>query len=546
MKKSLIFVIAVIALLAAPFALAETYSGIERFSDNAKLVFSGGDSKVNLALEIREKEINSAIENLNNENEDKALKNIENAEKKLEIVQEKVSLETADEIKASSEKVMSKIEEANAEVFDEYLLEEEKTMLNAVLTEKTYEYCKELAKGDFALMLKEEICNPETAMPGLEDELADLKDVQIKLFVKLMLEIRSCIDDPGTCNCEANTDAEQKAKCETMVALAMKCEYKADESSCSELESMEPKRGDSFAESFVPDFLMNLFREKEEEMIGYDMEPSAGVPEECWDENTKPECRQYDDLKETAADWDEYGHYIGKRHENKEPTMQQSIPQCFDENNVFLEEKCGKISVVRNEEGLVNYIIGKEVDKVIETFEEAAKQDTIDEGEWTVDEGGMEISPGQNTVVEMKGELNEIKEQIALRTFAPGTYDTGDKEGIRDIKTIVVETGPASGDGGLRPEIRTDVAGGGAGGSGGLSPEVKTSVNGGAGEGATRNDPLPVPDLTAINPDLAPAPEVITNVIDNPGVETAPDPGSEGTNDVAPAVDSNEGDEVAP
>ena len=185
-----------------------------------------------------------------------------------------------------------------------------------------------------------------------------------------MLEIRSCIDDPGTCNCEANTDAEQKAKCETMVALALKCEYKADESSCSELEAMEPKRGDSFAESFVPDFLMNLFREKEEEMIGYDIEPSDGVPEECWDENTKPECRQYDDLKETAADWDEYGNYIGKNTKNKEPTMQQSIPRCFDENDGFLEEKCGKISVVRNEEGLVNYLIGNEIDKVIDNFEE--------------------------------------------------------------------------------------------------------------------------------------------------------------------------------
>jgi hypothetical protein len=503
MKKSLIFVIAVIAILAAPFAFAETYSGIERFSDNAQLLFKSGDAKVNLALNIREKEINSALENLNNDNEAKALKNIANAEKKLEIIQEKVSLETTEEIKESSEKLQDKIanEAADSEIFNEYLLEEEKTMLNAVLTEKTYAYCKELAKGDFALMLKEEECNPDTAIPGLEKELADLKDVQIKLFVKLMLEIRSCIDDPGTCNCEANTDAEQKAKCETMVALALKCEYNADESSCSELKAMEPKQGDSFAESFVPDFLMNLFTEKSY-MIGYDIEPSDGVPEECWDENTKPECRQYDDLKETAADWDEYGNYIGKRPKNKEPTMQQSIPQCFDENNVFLEEKCGKISVVRNEEELVNYLIGNEIDKVIENFEDSAKQNTIDVN-------GIE---GQTMANEIKEEMNVITEQIALRTFAPGTSGVG--EGIKDIKTLVVETG----EGGF--------------GDGGLTPEIKTSVDG----GASTEEPLPVPDLTAINPDLVVPPEVTTNVIDNPGVETAPDPGSEGTNDVAPAV----------
>jgi len=521
MKKSVIFAIAVIALLAAPFVQAQTYSGIERFSDNAQLLFSSGDNKVNLALDIREKEINSALENLNNDNEAKALKNIANAEKKLEIIQEKVSLETAGNIKSSSEKIQDKIETegANTEIFNEYLLQEEKTMLNAVLTEKTYEYCKELAKGDFALMLKEEECNPDTAIPGLEEKLTELKDIQIKLFVKLMLEIRSCIDDPGTCNCEANTDIEQKAKCENMVALAIKCEYKADEASCSELKAMEPKQGDSFAESFVPDFLMNLFREKSY-MIGYDIEHSDGVPEECWDENTKPECEQYDNLKETAEDWDEYGNYIGKRPKNKEPTMRQSIPQCFDGTDTFLEEKCGKITVVRNEEGLVNYLIEKEIDAILEEFENKSIQNTIDKGEWTIAEGEMEIAGGQNTVVEMKGKLNDIKEQIALRTFAPGTYDTGDKGGIRDIKTIVVEGEGGSGDGGLTPEIKTSVDGGGAG----------------------VEEPLSEPDLTRINPDLVVPPEVITNIIDNPGVEVAPDPGSPGVNEApAPAVN-----EVAP
>jgi len=61
-------------------------------------------------------------------------------------------------------------------------------------------------------MLQEEICDPDTAQEGLEEELKDLKDIQYKMFVQLMLEIRSCIDDPGTCNCEANEDIEEKAK----------------------------------------------------------------------------------------------------------------------------------------------------------------------------------------------------------------------------------------------------------------------------------------------------------------------------------------------
>ena len=46
-------------LFISPLALAQeqyqTYSGFNRFTDNIRLFFSGGDSKVKLALEIREK-----------------------------------------------------------------------------------------------------------------------------------------------------------------------------------------------------------------------------------------------------------------------------------------------------------------------------------------------------------------------------------------------------------------------------------------------------------------------------------------------------------
>ena len=219
MKKSVIILL-VVVLLIFPLVQAQTYSGLNRFADDVKLVFSGGDNKVNLALEIREKEVNSAIENFQNQGENKAIKNLERAKKKLQIVQEKVSLETSEEIQTSVDEIIDKINEENdlPDEFDDYILEEEKTQLTAELTEKTFEYCTELAKEDFALMLKEEECNPETAPPGLEKELEKLKDLQLRMFVQLMLEIRSCMDDPGTCNCEANVDVEQKAKCEKMVA----------------------------------------------------------------------------------------------------------------------------------------------------------------------------------------------------------------------------------------------------------------------------------------------------------------------------------------
>jgi hypothetical protein len=531
MKKRLdvITLILLGLLLTSPLIYAEeqvqtqlqTYSGFNRFGDNVRMFFSFGDNKVNLALEIREKEVNSAIINTKNGNDENAVKNLEKAQDKLKLVQEKTSLKNSEEVKISVSSVLNKIteEENLPEDFKKYALEEEKTYLTAKLTEVTYEYCKELAKKDFALMLKEKECNPDTAIPGLEKELKELKDIQIKSFVQLMLEIRSCIDDPGTCNCEANVDVEQKAKCEKMVALALKCEYKEDEPSCSELKAMEPKKGDNFAESFVPAFLMNLFKEKEY-MVGYNINHSDGVPEECWDKNDKPECKQYDDLKETKEDWDEYGNYIGKRPKNKEPTMQESIPQCFDKSNNFLEEKCGKITIFRNEEGLVNYLIEKEIDKVINEFENKSIQNTIDKGEWTVEGEQNQI---QNKTWEIKGEMNQINNQIAERTYADGT-SAGGEAGV-----VIV---------GDKQGIVTDVN---ANGDNGLTTEIKNYL---AGDGTLKNEPLPTPDLNRFNPDLydpnARAPgdtidetyddDTLTSV--DAGITTEGDIGTEGTNEV--------------
>ena len=459
MEKSAIVLLLIGMLFISPLVLAQEqaqiYSGFNRFTDNVKMFFSSGDKEVRLALEIREKEVNSAITNIQNQGEDEAIKNLERAKEKLQVVQEKVSLNTSEEIKTSVNEIINKVneEENLSDEFEDYLLEEEKTQLTAVLTEKTFEYCAELAKEDFALMLQEEECNPDTAISGLEEELKKLKDLQLRMFVQLMLEIRSCIDDPGTCNCKVNVDVEQKAKCEEMVAFAIKCEYKEDETSCSELKAMEPKQGDSFAESFVPDFLMNLFKEKSY-MVEYDIEPSDGVPEECWDDNDKPECKQYAYLKETKEDWDEYGNYIGKRPKNKEPTMQESIPQCFDEE-IFLEEKCGKITVVRNEEGLVNYIIENEINDILGKFTNGSEQNTIDVNE-SVRQGTMDINGTQgqmqvqNKAWEIKKEMNQITNQIKDITYAPGTgaggdsgvVVDGDKQGVvTDDMTVDAGTG---------------------------------------------------------------------------------------------------------
>lgn len=469
MKKSVITLFLVGIILVSPLVLAQeqsqTYSGFERFVDNVKLFFSGGENKVQLALEIREKEVNSAISNYQNQDIDYAEKNLEKSINKLELIQKKNSLNTIEEIKVSVEEVKSKIEEENlSEEFGNYILEEEKTQLMAELTEKNFEYCRALAEEDFNAMLREENCNPKTAPENLEKELKELRKIYEEAFVQLMYEIRSCIDDPGTCNCESNEDINQKAKCEKMVALAVKCEYREDTSACKELILMKPIEGDGFAESFVPNSSIELF-EQYREMINYNI-PKSDVPPECYNENerVKTECAQYRYLKELhPVCFDKEGNFLVEEcggPKDTVPTMQESIPQCFDENNNFLEEKCGKITIIWNEKGLINYIIETEIKNIVDEFENKSEQHKIE----------INKTEEKNAI---KNEINGLENGIAERTFAPGTY--GVEEGINDVKTVVVEGGN-SGDGGLTPEVETEIAGGGSGGNDGLSPEVEIDV----------------------------------------------------------------------
>jgi hypothetical protein len=471
MKREVALPLLVSVLLILPLAQAQTYSGYDRLTDNIKLFLSSGGSKVQIALEIREKEVDSAIENAENGNKEDAIKNLENAQEKLKIVQEKMSLENSEEIKANVEEIKEKVnKDTLPEEFDKYKLEEEKTQLTAELTLKTFEYCKALAQKDYSLMLKEEKCNPETAQAGLEKELEELKQIQKKSFDQFMLSIRACIDDPGTCNCEDNTDISQKAKCEKMVALAVKCEYKDNEDACDELESLKPVEGDNFAESFVPSFLMDLFKEKQG-VIDYNIKKSD-VPEECYNENerVKTECAQYRYSKELHSEcFDENGKFLveecgGPKEDT--PTMQDSIPQCYDENNQFLTEKCGKVTIIWNEQGLINYIYEEQINEIIENFENASEEQKID----------VDGKEGQTMINEMKEEINGLEGQILERTFAPGTEGTG--EAKQDIKTVVVDENK---------------------GDDGLKPEVKTNIDAGSTE---KNEPLPEPDLNKINPDL--------------------------------------------
>src|SRR3989344_3970454 len=133
MKKGGIVLFLLIILMFLPLVQAQTYSGFNRFTDNVKLFFSFGDNKVKMTLEIKEKEVNSAIENALKGSADDSDKNLKRAWKRLQFIQEKVSPDTAEEVKESSNEIRNTIvqEENLTEGFEVYVLEEEKTQLTA-------------------------------------------------------------------------------------------------------------------------------------------------------------------------------------------------------------------------------------------------------------------------------------------------------------------------------------------------------------------------------------------------------------------------------
>jgi hypothetical protein len=138
MEKRMIIALLFGMLLISPLIHAQiqsqTYSGFNRFVDNIRIFFTAGDNKVQFALEIREKEVNSAIANIGESNEEEVNKNLENAMNKLVIVQEKVSPEIADEVETSVNRIIGKIEKSNlTETLYRYVLEEKKTQLVAEL-----------------------------------------------------------------------------------------------------------------------------------------------------------------------------------------------------------------------------------------------------------------------------------------------------------------------------------------------------------------------------------------------------------------------------
>ncbi|MBI2124754.1 hypothetical protein HYT92_03100, partial [Candidatus Pacearchaeota archaeon] len=251
-------------MLVSSFAYAQQearYSGFSRFGDNIRLFFAQGDDKVKLALEIREKEVASAIENARAGDTENAVKNLESASDKLEIVQEKVSANISEEVKLSVEEIERRITESEnltpefKDYLENHLTEEEKTRLSAEMSEKLYDYCSSLAGQDYEIMLKDEKCNPENAPGWLKKDIEKkAKEAQQQAADEMIKQLTTCISDPRECDCSKIPVVSEQSKCEKSKALAIRCEFQGDMSACDQLDEMKPD-----VPSNMPAFLKPMF-----------------------------------------------------------------------------------------------------------------------------------------------------------------------------------------------------------------------------------------------------------------------------------------------
>lgn len=325
MQKEVVLAAFLISIiLLSNLAYAQSYSGFSKFKDNLRLFFASGDNKVRLALEIREKELNSAIDNAKLGNKEEAVKNLEDAKSKLRIVQEQTSSNIADEVKLNIDEVEKKIMESKnldpefQKYLEQHLTEEQKTQLTANLSEKLFSYCEELAKQDYDLMLKDEKCNPDNAPSWLKKDIdKKIKETQKQMADEMLNQLTTCMTNPKECDCSKIPVTSEQAKCEKAKAFMIRCEFQQDESACKQLEELGPPT----MPSDMPSFLKPIFEKTMNDLIN-------NKEKEMFNKLAPPECAQ---AKATT------------RGECEKIMMEKNAPRECIEAGATTKEACEKI-----------------------------------------------------------------------------------------------------------------------------------------------------------------------------------------------------------
>ena len=313
--------------MLVPFVSAETYSGLNKFTDNIRLFFTGGDNKANLALDIREKEVNSAISNLEAGNTKNAEKNLNSASEKLKIVQTLASPDIFADVRENVNGIQNKINEngGDYELLNSYLTEEEKTKLSMDISEKVFSYCDELAMQDYALMQKDEKCK---SYAWMENKMKQrLTEEQVKSNGEIEIQVQACMNNPKECNCDNIKLLSEKIKCEEFKSLAIKCEFQNDDSACERIKMFNPQETER--------------EQYEKEII------EKYLPAECSEAGVRDgaECKRLIlTLNQPKTECTENGEFVGEE-KCKEKLVNQGdvVKECVVNGKLVDPEQCRTI-----------------------------------------------------------------------------------------------------------------------------------------------------------------------------------------------------------
>ncbi len=256
-------------ILSLNVVAAQPYPITGKIVDDLRIFFARGDKKAEIALEAREREINSAIENIKAGNIDEAIKELERAREKLKLVQETASPAVMDKVNLSVQEVIDKIMESKdinpefSAYLEKHLSEEQKTQLTLQLSDKISKLCEELAMQDYELMLKEPKCDPKNAPSWMRGRVeGEMKKKEQEAGQKMVEQLTVCMSDPRECDCSSIPVKNEQAKCEKGKALAIRCEFQNDDSACEQLKDIKPE-----VPSNMPEFLKPLFQKTIDELI---------------------------------------------------------------------------------------------------------------------------------------------------------------------------------------------------------------------------------------------------------------------------------------
>jgi hypothetical protein len=308
--------------------------GLDKIVDNMKLAFSKGEDKAKLAMQIRQERL-AEVQFLVKQGIKIELDDVESAildaQKKADVVKEEVSPEMKEDVERDVEESVQRIVNIKEslsevhlenldkieEILDKQLSKEEQIKIAAELARRIGDYCDELSKIDYDLVLAEPKCNPDNAPEWLkkkvEGEMKERQEKALKLMVKIMTQ---CFEDPRKCDCSSIPVKKERSRCEKSKALAIKCEFKEDMKACEQLDSVDKEMLSSvpiFARPFIKETLSKLKAKKEKEMF------ERFAPVECVKAGvtTRKECERI--------------------------MVEKFLPKECKEREAFTEKECQKI-----------------------------------------------------------------------------------------------------------------------------------------------------------------------------------------------------------